>query len=169
MVYEALGHEPSEAALGLRRRLAPLIGIKGPFGRIAGKEGKTATVSSESEPCSPDDSTPPPDRSATCPRNGRALRSRGQWRASGIFTRAPNFTSNTIISALASVRYGSALDGPASWVQSVSSLLSTGGGTFDRNDLASLISRCQRLSNRGVAGSFLQMLSAIQLTFKCQE
>ena len=87
----------------------------------------------------------------------------------GPLTRAPNITSNTIISALASIHYGTPLDGPTSWVQSVRSLLSTGGGSFDTNDLASLISQCQRLNNKGIAGGFLQMLSAIQLTFKCEE
>ncbi|KAI6032156.1 hypothetical protein BKA83DRAFT_4028351, partial [Pisolithus microcarpus] len=99
-----------------------------------------------------------------CPQNRRALRLDGRWRASGVFVRTSNVTSHSLISALASIHYGSLLESPASWIQSVKDDLSKSEESFDGNDLASIISRCQALRDKEVSGQFLQMLASIQLS-----
>ncbi|KAI6114452.1 hypothetical protein F5141DRAFT_977711, partial [Pisolithus sp. B1] len=108
----------------------------------------------------PDNNPPHPNPSA-CPQNGRAL---CRWRASRVFTRASNVTSPSLISTLASIHYGSLLESPASWIQSVKDDLSKREESFDGNDLASIISQCQALRDKEVSGQFLQMLASIQLS-----
>jgi hypothetical protein len=67
-IYEALGHEPSEVASHLRRRLAPLVDAHvGAFGRVSMEEQIGIGLSEPCEPCSPDHGTTPPDQLATCP------------------------------------------------------------------------------------------------------
>ena len=102
-----------------------------------------------------------------CPRNGIALHAQGQWWASGVFSRGPNVTSDTLISALASAHYGSPFEGPVLWVQSVRHILARDPGTFEGNN--SLIACCQYLSSKDIGCRFLQLLLTVQLTFKCQQ
>ena len=93
----------------------------------------------------------------------------GQWRASGVFSRGPNLTSNALISALASLHYDTPFEGPALWVQSVRDILVRNPGTLEGSDLPSLVVRCQSLSSKDVGCQFLQLLSTVQIAFKCQQ
>lgn len=104
-----------------------------------------------------------------CPRNGRRLRAQGEWQMSNVFSRGQNLTSNTLISALASVHYDTPLEGPALWVCSVRDILVRDPRMFEGNDLSSLIVCCQSLSSRDVGCQFLQLLSTVQVIFKCQQ
>ncbi|KIM69888.1 hypothetical protein SCLCIDRAFT_18921 [Scleroderma citrinum Foug A] len=100
---------------------------------------------------------------------GRCVQT-GSGEQVGVFAlKAVNLTPNTIISALASIRFNSLLDGPSFWVQSVRSILLSSEDALDGNNLASLISWCKSLGSKDVRGGFLQTLSAIQLAFKCQK
>ena len=110
----------------------------------------------------------PPGNRGPCPQNGRALRLGRQWRASGIFQRAANLTSDSIILDLASAHYKSPLEGPASWVQSVKSFLSSRAMNFKGSDLSSVIAQCQTLGSKDIAGRFFLMLSEMQIAFTCQ-
>ncbi|KAI5994213.1 hypothetical protein EDC04DRAFT_2531481, partial [Pisolithus marmoratus] len=97
--------------------------------------------------------------------NGTTLCSDGRWKASGVFARASNTTSHSVISALASTHYDSPLQSPTLWIDSVRNGLVNSQETFEGNDLESIISRCQALRESDVAGQFLQMLAGIQLSF----
>ncbi|KAI6022324.1 hypothetical protein BKA83DRAFT_16113 [Pisolithus microcarpus] len=169
-VYVALGRlESTVVAVSLRKKLAPLLSIQSGSEEIAEFDSCIpCQMLTTAHPPSPDDNPPHPDPSA-CPRNGRALHLDGQWRASGVFARTSNVTSHSLISALASIHYGSLLESPASWIQSVKDNLSKSEESFDGNDLASIVSRCQALRDKEVSGQFLQMLVSIQLSFLCQE
>ncbi|KAI6038319.1 hypothetical protein EDC04DRAFT_2570227 [Pisolithus marmoratus] len=162
LVYEALGHlEPAGEAVTLRKKLAPLLSNE------VDSEDALPLPKTAASP-SPDGSPSHPNPSA-CARNGTTLRSDGRWKASGVFARASNTTSHSVISALASAHYDSPLQSPTLWIDSVRNSLVNSQETFEGNDLESIISRCQALRESDVAGQFLQMLAGIQLSFVYQD
>ena len=77
--------------------------------------------------------------------------------------------SDTLISVLTSAHYGSPFEGPVLWVQSVRNILARDPRTFEGNNLSSLIACCQYLSSKDIGCRFLQLVSIVQLTFKCQQ
>ena len=76
--------------------------------------------------------------------------------------------SDLIILDLASAHYDLPLEGPAAWVQSVKSFLSSRAMNFKGSNLSSVIAQCQTLGSKDVAGCFLLMLSEMQIAFMCQ-
>ena len=160
--------EPSDPVSSLRQRLGEFM-RHGEESQVENSVSGSTSAPAPALVAAPDaDRNNPPGNGGPCPRNGRALRLGRQWRASGIFQRAANLTSDSIILDLASAHYNSPLEGPAAWVQSVKSFLFSKAMNFKGSDLSSVIARCRTLGSKDIAGRFFLMLSEMQIAFTCQ-
>ena len=111
--------------------------------------------------------TEPPIYPANCARNSKKLAAR-QWTIGANMARVSITSSDAVISALAAIHPESSAITPDTWIASVQDYRGKAGTSLSDNSLIAVVQRCMTLSCAQVGGSFLAMLSYIQLVAKCQ-
>ena len=103
LLYSALDLlEPSDPVSSLRQQLGKFM-HHGEESQVENSVPGSTSTPAPAPVAAPDaDRNNPPGNGGPCPRNGRALQLGRQWRASRIFQRAANLTSDSIILDLAS-------------------------------------------------------------------
>lgn len=112
-----------------------------------------------------------PSRPAACRRNGVAFQAEPQQQQWDFvqYDHVSNTRAHAMLTELAVPSFTSSTHNPRAWLRSVQECFVASSVNLDTAcHLPNLIQRCTTLRSREVGLSFVAMISAIQLAFKCE-